>query len=267
MCKRIDLYLVENGYAQSRERAKLMIKNNGVLINGKNISKPSATVAKDDCVEVVVKDLNYVGRGALKLEQAFTSFDFDINSKVCADIGASTGGFTEVMLDNDAKKVYAIDVGHDQLADKLINDNRVINCEGTNVKNLTREFFNEDVSFMSVDLSFISLKLVLKILYDCLCDNGEIIILIKPQFEAGKKALNKKGIVKDRKTHVVVLSDVLNFARMCGFNLLGLTFSSIRGGDGNIEYLAFLGKSNTQENDFIYDFKLLVDEAFTSFEN
>lgn len=263
MSKRIDSYLVENGHAQSRERAKKMILSGGVFINGKSVSKPSENVSETDTVTVTAEDIKYVGRGALKLEHAFKAFNISVKNKVCADIGASTGGFTEILLEQGAGKVYAVDVGHGQLAEKLLGDGRVINCEGTNVKNLTPAFFSEAVAFMSVDLSFISLKNVMNILAGCLEYSGEIIALIKPQFEAGKKALNKSGIVKDKKNHISVLNELMLFFGSCGLKPLKLDFSPITGGDGNIEYLVHL-KKQADNNDIFIDVNKTVEAAFAA---
>lgn len=263
MIKRIDSYLVEKGHAQSRERAKIMILSGGVQINGKTVKKPSESVSESDMVTVSVNDLKYVGRGALKLEHAFTAFQISVKDRICADIGASTGGFTEILLEQGAAKVYAVDVGHGQLAERIAVDSRVINCEGTNVKDLTPAFFQEPVTFMSVDLSFISLKNVMKILANCLESDGEMAVLIKPQFEAGKKALNKNGIVKDKKTHISILGELLLYFRSCGMEPLGLDYSPITGGDGNIEYLACLKKRSDNCNAAI-DINKTVEAAFAA---
>ena len=263
MSNRLDFFLVEKGYAQSRERAKIMIKNGGVIINGKTVLKPSSTVAEADAVTVISKDIEYVGRGALKLERAFELFDISVDSLICADIGASTGGFTEIMLKHGAKKVYAIDVGHGQLAQRLIADERVVNCEGTNVKTLTPAYFTEPLSFMSVDLSFISLKNVMKILSECLVFGGETVVLIKPQFEAGPKALNSKGVVKDRNDHATVLNELLAHFRSCGLTAVNLTYSGITGGDGNIEYLAHLKKADCGV-EIKFNVKDIIDAAFAA---
>lgn len=261
MTNRLDIILVEKGFAKSRERAKELIKSNGVLVDGKVINKPSAVCDELQEIKIVGETFEYVGRGALKLKHAFDCFDLNIYGKCCADIGASTGGFTQIMLENGAKCVYAVDVGHDQLDDKLLNDNRVINCEGVNVKNLTYDFFSEPVEFMAGDLSFISLKQVVPVLKECIADKGEMVLLIKPQFEAGKKALNKKGIVKDKKDHIRVLQELLPFFEDCKFEILGLEGSGIKGGDGNIEYIVWLKKSD-EPNKFLIDIKKFVDTVF-----
>lgn len=263
MDRRLDAYLVENGYAKSRERAKSLIKNQGVLVNSKMALKPSQTVSDSDIVTLTAQDLQYVGRGALKLIKAFEAFNIDVSGMVCADIGASTGGFTEVLLEKGAEKVYAVDVGHGQLESTLATDSRVVNCEGINARDLTRGFFKENVRFISVDVSFISLKLIMKALFNC-SDNGCIFaVLIKPQFEAGRGALNKKGVVKDKKIHRSVLNDITSYFNECGLSISGLTFSEIKGSDGNIEYLACLTKKDEIKNTDI-NIDLIVDDAFNS---
>ncbi len=260
MSKRLDLYLVENGYAQSRERAKNLILSGNVFVNDKSVLKAAVSVSDEDKIDVLGKDLEYVGRGALKLKYAFECFDISVNDKICADIGASTGGFTQIMLENGAKKVYAVDVGHGQLADIIKNDSRVVNCEGVNVRNLTKDFFCDGVEFMAADLSFISLKLVVPVLARCICDNGDLVTLIKPQFEAGKLALNKKGIVRNKKDHIRVLIELIQIFKYCGFSVVGLKVSAIKGGDGNIEYIAHLTKAANMSLSF--DINDIVNSAF-----
>lgn len=263
MSKRIDVYLVEKGFAKSRERAKELVKNGDVSVGGRTVTKPSVSVDEDSEICVAGDSFKYVGRGALKLKHAFECFDISVQDKCCADIGASTGGFTQVLLENGASKVYAVDVGHGQLANELTRDNRVVNCEGVNARGLTKNFFDEPVQFITGDLSFISLKLVVPVLKECLCDEGEMVMLIKPQFEAGKKALNKKGIVKDKKEHVRVLEDMLELFESCGLCTAGLETSAIKGGDGNIEYLAWLKKSeNSTYAPLKIDVKAFVEAAF-----
>ena len=267
MSKRLDLYIAEKGLAKSRERAKELVKSGSVCVDGKIVTKPSAMVEVNSEITVIGHAFEYVGRGALKLKHAFECFDLNIENKICADIGASTGGFTQIMLENGAKKVYAIDVGHDQLAQELVQDNRVINCEGVNVRNLTKDFFSQPVEFMAGDLSFISLKLTIPPLKECIADNGEMVMLIKPQFEAGKQALNKKGIVKDKKDHVRVLTELLGFFEACGLTVKGLEPSSIKGGDGNIEYLAWLKNTSAEKSiNTKLNVKDFVESAFLKFK-
>ena len=258
---RLDIYLSEHTSVRSRERAKSMIKAGCVKVNGKVCTKPSCDVDDDSVIDVDDSSFGYVGRGLLKLETAFKAFDIDVKNKVCADIGASTGGFTQCLLEKGAKLVYAVDVGHDQLDESLINDIRVVNMEGVNAKSLTPADLDILPGFISVDLSFISLKQVLPALTGILSDDGEMAVLIKPQFEAGKSALNKKGIVRDKKDHVRVLNDLMAFFVTCGLSVRGLTPSGIRGGDGNIEYLAYLCRAEAAENISV-DVKKLVDTAF-----
>ena len=267
MSKRLDLWLAENGMAKSRERAKELVKNGSVSVDGKIITKPSATVDENSIVTVAKSEQEYVGRGALKLKTAFEKFGLIVEGKCCGDIGASTGGFTQIMLENGARKVYAIDVGHGQLAKELIGDKRVVNCEGVNVRSLTKDFFQEPVELMAGDLSFISLKLVVPVLKECIEKNGDMVMLIKPQFEAGKQALNKKGIVKDKKDHIRVLDELLHFFEDTGLQVKDLKPSSIKGGDGNIEYLVWLENSATEVS-FLNGINLrnFVDDVFEQYK-
>lgn len=239
MSDRLDVYLVENGFAQSRERAKQMIKSGLVTVNGRIEMKPSAEIKSVDIVRSG-DDLEYVSRGALKLLRVFELFNPDVKGVVCADIGASTGGFTDVLLRKGAAKVYAVDVGHGQLHEKLKNDERVIDLEGVNVRDLPDDSFSEKIGFMCMDLSFISLKLVLAKLCSFLEQGSYVAVLIKPQFEAGKDYVGKNGIVKDKKTHIRVLNELCSFFAGCKLSLRGLSYSPIKGGSGNIEYLALL---------------------------
>lgn len=260
---RLDIYLTEKGLANSRERGKRLIKEGKVSVNGAVCTKPSFEVSDTDniCAENAP---DYVGRGLIKLETAFQAFELDIRGKVCADIGASTGGFTQCMLRYGAKKVYAVDVGHGQLDNSLVSNPLVVNCEGVNARYLTMDFFDELPEFMGVDLSFISLTLVMPAITSCLHNDGDIVVLIKPQFEAGKQALNKKGIVKDPKDHVRVLETLFNLFENLGLTVKGAVPSAIRGGDGNIEYLAHLKKSGKVIHNDI-DVKKLVRSAFDRF--
>lgn len=258
---RLDIYMTENSLANSREKAKSLIKDSRVTVNGKVCTKPAAEVSEDDEIDVDIQGSEYVGRGYLKLETAFQAFDLDIKNKVCADIGASTGGFTQYMLMCGARKVYAVDVGHGQLDRSLLEDTRVINHEGVNARYLTVNTFDELPEFMSVDLSFISLKLVLPALLQCLADDGEIVVLIKPQFEAGREALGKNGIVKDKKAHIKVLNGLFDFFGQCGAVLADAVPSGIKGGDGNIEYLAHLKKTD-KLNAAAINTRMLAENAF-----
>ncbi len=251
--KRLDCVLVEMGLAQSRERAKSLIMSGIVFVNGERSDKAGNTVNDDDLVEVRGSDLKYVSRGGLKLEKAMRNFPIELENKVCMDIGASTGGFTDCMLQNGATKVFAVDVGRGQLAWKLRCDERVINMEKTNARNLTLEQIGETVDFISVDVSFISLKLILPVAKSLLSENGEMVCLIKPQFEAGKENVGKKGVVRDKQVHIDVVKMIVDFALTTNFDVKGLTFSPVKGPEGNIEYLLYLkngnGLSNLEENE------------------
>lgn len=257
---RLDAELVTRGIARSRERAKEMIKSGAVTVNGITAKKASDDVSADDIIESSEQEI-YVGRGALKLEKAFNTFSLDFTGKVCLDIGASTGGFTEFMLNHGAERVYAVDVGHGQLAESLRNDSRVVNMENTDIREVTADDFNKNIDFVCADVSFISLTKILPKVYELINENSVAVVLIKPQFEAGKKDVGKKGVVKDRKVHERVLYETDSFFRLIGFVPLEYTFSSIRGGNGNIEYLAELKKS--AENPPLCDFRKLVEDAFS----
>lgn len=263
---RLDVYLSENGLVKSRERAKKLIKDGCITVNKKICTKPSAEVSDSDVIEVSENSADYVGRGFLKLETAFSAFDIDVRGKVCADIGASTGGFTECMLKRGADYVYAIDVGHGQLDKELADNPKVKNCEGVNARYLTADFFEKTPEFMSVDLSFISLQLVIPALISCLKKNGKIACLIKPQFEAGKKALNKNGIVTSQKEHSKVLKELTDFFINCGVDVMGIVPSAVKGGDGNIEYLALLVKTD-ERCGFLNNFNIdkFTSETFKTF--
>ena len=257
---RLDAELVARGIARSRERAKEMIKSGAVTVNGITAKKASDNVSADDILESSEQEI-YVGRGALKLEKAFNSFNLDFTGKVCLDIGASTGGFTEFMLNHGAKRVYAVDVGHGQLAKSLRSDSRVVNMENTDIRGVTADNFSENIDFVCADVSFISLTKILPVIRDIINENAVIAVLIKPQFEAGKKFIGKNGVVRDRKVHERVLSEIDSFCRIIGLAPVKYTFSSIKGGNGNIEYLAELRKS--AENPSLCDFRGLVEEAFS----
>lgn len=256
---RIDIYLSENGYVKSRERAKQLVKAGQVQVNGIVVSKPSYDVAENAAIEITGEQLKYVGRGGLKLEKAIGSFDIKLNERVCIDIGASTGGFTDCMLQNGAAYVYAVDVGHDQLDETLVNDNRVCNMERTNIRDLAAEDFVQNPSFIATDVSFVSLKQILPKIKELLPENGEAVVLIKPQFEAGKSSIGKNGIVKDRKVHEKVLADIISFCFSQQLEVKNLVHSPISGGDGNIEYLVHIinGTSNR-----VFDYKKIVSTAF-----
>lgn len=250
---RLDQYLVKNGLATGRDRAKEMILSGRVTVDGRVCKKPSTDI---DGGTVAAEGDGFVGRGAKKLEKAFDVFSLDISGKICIDSGASTGGFTEYMILSGAKKVYAVDVGHGQLAEKLRNDGRVVNLEGTDIRELS---LGEKCSFFACDVSFISLKQVLGALYDLTDEAAGGVCLIKPQFEAGRAFLNKKGVVKDKKVQRSVVADICAHALKTGFYPAGLTFSPVKGQNGNIEFLLYLKKEKT---DFLFDTEKTVNEAW-----
>jgi len=259
---RLDIFLHSNNYAESREKAKQLILKNCICVDNILINKPSIKVSRDSTILVKNKNKNkYVGRGASKIEKAFITFHLNINAAVAVDVGASTGGFTDYLLQNEAKKVYAIDVGHDQLHEKLKNDNRVINLENTNFRYICTEIFIEPVDIIVVDLSFISLKLILPKIVEISNENTEIVVLIKPQFEVGKNNIGKSGVVKDRKLHLVVLNNFSDYCISNGLYVENITFSPIKGGSGNIEYLAHILKGEKVEHDK-ETFKSLIKKAF-----
>ena len=246
--KRLDVALFEKGYAESREKAKALIMSGIVYVNNQKCDKSGDTVKPTDVLEVRGNTLKYVSRGGLKLQKAIEVFAPDLQGKICADIGASTGGFTDCMLQNGAKKVYAVDVGYGQLAWKLRTDERVINLERTNFRYVTKEQIPDTLDFASVDVSFISLSHIFPVLKTLLKSDGEVVALIKPQFEAGKENVGKKGVVRDRKVHIAVIEKILDLANTNGFTVLGLDFSPVKGPEGNIEYLCYLGNSDTVKN-------------------
>ena len=245
---RLDVALVEKGFAESREKAKAMIMAGIVFVNNQKSDKAGNNVKDDDIIELRGETLKYVSRGGLKLEKAVSSFDLNLNDYICADIGASTGGFTDCMLQNGAKKVYSIDVGYGQLAWKLRTDERVVNLERTNFRYVTEEQIPEKLDFASVDVSFISLALILPVMHNLLKDGGRAVCLIKPQFEAGKENVGKKGVVREKSVHIAVVEKICNLVLETGFSLLGLDFSPVKGPEGNIEYLCYIQKSDTPEN-------------------
>lgn len=256
---RLDAELVSRGIARSRARAKEMIASGSVTVNGAEAKKASLEVSEGDIIESSEQEL-YVGRGAFKLEKAVEVFGIDLTGKVCLDIGASTGGFTDFMLRHGAARVIAVDVGHGQLAPSLRSDSRVTDLEGTDIRSLSVQDIGGQVDFICADVSFISLKMILPKAYELLRDGSCAAVLIKPQFEAGRSAVGKNGVVKDKKAHVRVLSELHSFAAETGFSPQGYTFSPVRGGSGNIEYLALLRKSD--EPPAVCDFYGLVESAF-----
>lgn len=244
MKKRIDVLLVEQGYFDSRERAKKAIMAGLVFVDNQRCDKAGVDVKEDAKIEVKGNPIPYVSRGGLKLEKAMKNFDISLTNKVCMDIGSSTGGFTDCMLQNGAIKVFSIDVGYGQLAWKLRQDERVVCMERTNIRNVTLEDTKEFADFASIDVSFISLKLVLPKAKELVCPGGEVVALIKPQFEAGREKVGKKGVVREKSTHIEVIKFISEFAVEIGFEILGLDYSPIKGPEGNIEYLIHLKNSN-----------------------
>lgn len=244
---RLDVAVFERGYAETREKAKAMIMAGSVYLNGQKALKGGVTVKETDAIEVRGAVNPFVSRGGLKLDKAMKSFGLDLADCICMDIGASTGGFTDCMLTNGAKKVYAIDVGYGQLAWKLRCDERVVNLERTNFRYVTREQVPDEIDFASVDVSFISLKLILPVMYTLLKNGGRSVCLIKPQFEAGKENIGKKGVVRDISVHESVVENITSFAAENGFKVIGVDFSPIKGPEGNIEYLMYIEKCECGE--------------------
>ena len=242
MKKRLDVELVDRGLVQSRERAKVVIMEGLVYVNGQKSDKAGTPVKEDDRIEVRGETLRYVSRGGKKLEKAMQVFPVVLEGCTCMDIGASTGGFTDCMLQNGAVKVYAVDVGYGQLAWSLRTDERVVNLERTNIRYITEEQVPQPVDFISVDVSFISLTLVLPVAHRLLKDGAQMVCLVKPQFEAGKDKVGKNGVVRDPQIHREVIRKVIDCAAELGFWVRGLDFSPIKGPEGNIEYLLFLQK-------------------------
>lgn len=254
MKKRIDVLLVDMGYFSSREQARRHIMAGNVFVDKQKVDKAGTAVRIDSEILVKGKLIPYVSRGGLKLEKAIKSFDIDLNEKVCMDIGASTGGFTDCMLQNGAKKVYSVDVGYGQLAWKLRQDERVVCMERQNIRFLDVESLDDRPDFVSIDVSFISLRLVLPKAKEFLIDGGKVVALIKPQFEAGREKVGKKGVVREKNTHIEVIENVSKIAIEGGFKILGLDFSPIKGPEGNIEYLIHLEKLKLDEEGKISEF-------------
>ena len=242
MKERLDVLLVKRNLAESREKAKALIMSGIVYVNGQKEDKAGTTFEETAPIEVRGSTLKYVSRGGLKLEKAMDRFGVRLDGKICMDVGASTGGFTDCMLQNGAVKVYAVDVGHGQLAWKLRNDERVVCMEKTNIRYVTPEDVADKINFSSIDVSFISLTKVLGPVKELLSDDGQIVCLIKPQFEAGREKVGKHGVVRDSAVHLEVIEKVIDFAISIGFEVLNLEFSPVKGPEGNIEYLLHLQK-------------------------
>ena len=261
MKERLDVLLVSQGFAQSREKAKAIIMAGSVFVNGQREDK-AGTVFDPAKVKIEVKGqtLKYVSRGGLKLEKAMNTFGIHLNCKVCMDIGASTGGFTDCMLQNGALKVYSVDVGHGQLAWKLRNDERVVCMEKTNFRYLQPQDISDKVDFASVDVSFISLSKILLPARRLLSSGGEMVCLIKPQFEAGKEKVGKKGVVREKSVHYEVIEKIITLADILGFHVLHLDFSPIKGPEGNIEYLIHLKKEDKLDEKFLEATEAMIEE-------
>lgn len=258
---RIDIAVFERGFAPSREKAKAIIMAGQVYVNNQKCLKAGAEIKDDDLLEVRGSTLKYVSRGGLKLEKAMNSFSISLKDSICMDIGASTGGFTDCMLQNGAKKVYAIDVGYGQLAWSLRTNPSVVNMERTNFRNVTHNEIPEEIDFASVDVSFISLKIILPVLFSLLSMGGKAVCLIKPQFEAGREKVGKKGVVREISTHYEVVERIINVAKEIGFYVKGLEYSPIKGPEGNIEYLVYLEKSVLISSDSEIDVRTVVDKS------
>ena len=256
---RADVRLVELGLAPSREKARTLIMAGEVFIDTLRIDKPGAAVPEDALLTVKEQAIPFVSRGGLKLDKAVRKYGLDFTDMVTMDVGASTGGFTDCMLQNGATKVYAVDVGYGQLDWKLRSDERVVCMERTNARYLDRDQIPDELDFASIDVSFISLKLILPAVHRVLKEGGHVACLIKPQFEAGREKVGKKGVVRDPSVHLEVLENFLTHAKDNHFTVLGITYSPIRGPEGNIEYLGYLRKS--VESDTIPDLAALVDAS------
>lgn len=256
---RLDQLVFDLGLTESRERAKTTIMSGLVFVDGQRADKPGMQVSPDSNVEVRGNAIPYVSRGGLKLEKALKVFPIDVKDKICIDCGASTGGFTDVLLKNGAKKVYSVDVGYGQLAWSLRQDERVVNMERTNIRYITSEQIPEELDIAVMDLSFISIKLVLPAVSALLKDGAELVCLIKPQFEAGREEVGKKGVVRDEKVHLAVIESILSFVPELGMTVMGLDFSPIKGPEGNIEYLCYLKKGSFEPA--LVDPKTVVDAS------
>ena len=261
---RLDQYLCQSGLVQSRERAKALIMSGIVFVNNQKADKAGEMIAEDATVEVRGHDIGYVSRGGLKLEKAMQVFPMTPNGKVCMDIGASTGGFTDCMLQNGATKVYAVDVGYGQLAWSLRSDERVVNMERTNIRHVTPDMLADQIEFFSVDVSFISLKHIFPVA-DAICVPGANgVCLVKPQFEAGREKVGKKGVVRESSTHIEVIRNAIGFALQNHFSVRGLDYSPIKGPEGNIEFLIHVVHDGEQQAPSEEDIQSIVNAAHQS---
>lgn len=248
--ERLDILLVEKGIITSRERAKACIMEGKVYVDGQKVDKAGEKVSLSANIEYRGETLKYVSRGGLKLEKAMNSYNISLENKVCMDIGASTGGFTDCMLQNGAKKVFSVDVGYGQFAWKLRTDERVVCMERTNIRYVTLEDIGEPLDFASIDVSFISLKKIMPATLNLLKETGEVVALIKPQFEAGREKVGKKGVVREKETHKEVVYGIIDFLLEQGLNILGVGYSPIKGPEGNREYLVYFTKDKNKESNF-----------------
>lgn len=248
--ERLDLILVERGIITSREKAKACVMEGKVYVDGQKVDKAGEKVSLSANIEYRGETLKYVSRGGLKLEKAMNTYNISLENKVCMDIGASTGGFTDCMLQNGASKVFSVDVGYGQFAWKLRTDDRVVCMERTNIRYVTLEDIGEALDFASIDVSFISLKKVMPATLNLLKDNGEVVALIKPQFEAGREKVGKKGVVREISTHKEVVHNIIDFLIEQNLNVLGVGYSPIKGPEGNREYLVYFTKDTNKESNF-----------------
>jgi 23S rRNA (cytidine1920-2'-O)/16S rRNA (cytidine1409-2'-O)-methyltransferase len=263
--ERLDILLVEKGIFTSRERAKTSIMAGKIFVDGQRVDKAGEKINVDADIIFKGQEIPYVSRGGLKLEKAIKEFGVNLKDKVCMDIGASTGGFTDCMLQNDAKKVFSIDVGYGQFAWKLRTDSRVVCMERTNIRYVTPEGLGELTDFASIDVSFISLKKIMPATLSLLNESGEVVALIKPQFEAGKEKVGKKGVVRDINVHKEVVLDIVEFLISQNLNILSVSYSPIKGPEGNIEYLVYFTKDKNKKSTFtINDIEKIVNESHNS---
>ena len=264
MKERLDVLLVKKGFAASREKAKAIIMSGIVYVDNQKEDKAGSTFEEEAAIEVRGSTLRYVSRGGLKLEKAINEFKVNAEGKICMDVGSSTGGFTDCMLQNGATKVYAVDVGHGQLDWKLRNDPRVVCMEKTNIRYVTRDDIADDIELSSIDVSFISLSKVLPALKSLLSENAEVVALIKPQFEAGREKVGKKGVVRDKNVHIEVIEAVLSYVKDNSLSICGLTYSPVKGPEGNIEYLCYM--KNNLDPDADIDIKAVVEAAHSELD-
>lgn len=264
MKERLDVLLVKKGFAASREKAKAIIMSGIVYVDNQKEDKAGSTFEEEAVIEVRGSTLRYVSRGGLKLEKAINEFEVNAEGKICMDVGSSTGGFTDCMLQNGAIKVYAVDVGHGQLDWKLRNDPRVVCMEKTNIRYVTRDDIADDIELSSIDVSFISLSKVLPALKSLLSENAEVVALIKPQFEAGREKVGKKGVVRDKNVHIEVIEAVLSYVKDNSLSICGLTYSPVKGPEGNIEYLCYM--KNNLDPDADIDIKAVVEAAHSELD-